>query len=553
MRQISEMRRTISAVAATAALCVLALLTVACARPAETAEPPAPDPDAAIGESGVLNGHTLQSEIDGRKLTLAQIVERGESLFTASFNALDGAGRPETTDVGVNNFRPPHTFPDNFNRISGPDANSCLGCHNQPRAGGSADNAANVFVLADRLHFVNFDGQEGDGGDLQTLKTVGNERAPLGLFGSGYVELLAREMTSDLHAIRDDARRRARRAGADVTAELSSKGVSFGRMTARPDGSLLTDRVEGVNDDLVIRPFMQKGTIVSLREFAVKAMNQHFGMQASERFGDSIDHDADGMADELTRGDITALVMFQATLPAPVRADPPSPATRDAAERGEALFTTLGCVTCHIPELPLESAVFSEPNPFNPSGKLSVFDVDEPYTADLTALDGINGNAGAPNFRRDERGRLMIPVFTDLKRHKMGDILDNEALEEEGVPTDEWLTRKLWGFASEPPFLHHGRATLISEAILSHGGEADASRAAFASLSADDQASVIEFLETLQHPPEDTTSGGRDTTTQLSGAALWTAIAGAAVVGGLAALVGVAAAMRIRRGKRVEP
>ena len=541
MRQISEMRRTISAVAATAALCVLTLLTAACARPAETAAP-----EHVVGETGVLNGHTLQSEIDGRKLTLAQIVERGESLFTASFNALDGAGRPETTDVGVNNFRPPHTFPDNFNRISGPDANSCLGCHNQPRAGGAADNAANVFVLADRLHFVNFDGQEGDGGDLQTLKTVGNERAPLGLFGSGYVELLAREMTSDLHAIRDDARRRARRTGVDVAVELSSKGVSFGRMTARPDGSLLTDRVEGVNDDLVIRPFMQKGTIVSLREFAVKAMNQHFGMQASERFGDSIDHDADGMADELTRGDITALVMFQATLPAPVRAEPPSPAARDAAERGEALFTTLGCVTCHIPELPLESAVFSEPNPFNPSGKLSVFDVDEPYTADLIALDGVNGNKGVPNFRRDEQGRLMIPVFTDMKRHKMGDFLNNEALEEEGVPTDEWLTRKLWGFASEPPFLHHGRATLISEAILSHGGEADTSRAAFASLSASDQASVIEFLETLQHPPEDTPNAGNDAGVTIFGPVLWAGLGGIAV-GSLLALAGVAIATRARK------
>ena len=40
------------------------------------------------------------------------------------------------------------------------------------------------------------------------------------------------------------------------------------------------------------------------------------------------------------------------------------------------------------------------------------------------------------------------------------------------MPTGEWLTRKLWGFASEPPFLHHGRATLMSEAILAHGGEA---------------------------------------------------------------------------------
>ena len=532
---------------ASAALCVVLLsmtLSLACARAVETAD------DGAVGESGVLGGHTLQSQIDGRELTLAEVVERGERLFTAPFNALDGAGRPETTDVGVNNFRPPVHFPDNFNRISGPDANSCLGCHNQPRAGGFADNAANVFVLADRLHFVNFDGGDGDGGETQTLKTVGNERASLGLFGSGYVELLAREMTSDLHAARDAARRQARQTGTDVETALSSKGVSFGRITARPDGSLLTDRVEGVNDDLVIRPFMQKGTIVSLREFAVKAMNQHFGMQAAERFGDSIDHDADGMADELTRGDITALVMFQATLPAPVRAEPTSAAARAAAERGQALFTTIGCVSCHIPELPLESAVFSEPNPFNPSGKLSVFDVDSPYTADLTALDGINGaNGNAANFRRDELGRLLIPVFTDLKRHKMGDFLNNEVLEEEGVPTDEWLTRKLWGFASEPPFLHHGRATLISEAILSHGGEADASRASFAALSADDQAAVIEFLETLQHPPEDAADdGGYGGNAQLSGAALWGALAGAAAVGGLLAAGGVAMAMRIRRG-----
>ena len=74
------------------------------------------------------------------------------------------------------------------------------------------------------------------------------------------------------------------------------------------------------------------------------------------------------------------------------------------------------------------------------------------------------------------------------------------------MPTDEWLTRKLWGFASEPPFLHHGRATLISEAILAHGGEAQASRDRFAALSDDDQAAVVEFLKTLQILPEGTDS-----------------------------------------------
>ena len=97
----------------------------------------------------------------------------------------------------------------------------------------------------------------------------------------------------------------------------------------------------------------------------------------------------------------------------------------------------------------------------------------------------------------------------------MGDLLDNEVLIQDGVPTDEWLTRKLWGFASEPPFLHHGRATLISEAILAHGGEAQGARDRFAALSQDDQAAVVEFLKTLQILPEDADSlviveGGTD-------------------------------------------
>ena len=97
---------------------------------------------------------------------------------------------------------------------------------------------------------------------------------------------------------------------------------------------------------------------------------------------------------------------------------------------------------------------------------------------------------------------MLVPAFTDLKRHKMGDLLDNEELIQDGVPTDEWLTRKLWGFASEPPFLHHGRATLISEAILAHGGEAQEARDRFAALTKDEQATVVEFLKTLQVLPE---------------------------------------------------
>lgn len=515
MNPLSATRKSLAFI-----LAILAWATLAACHNT-TAEPSSAP---RIGDTATLDGHTSQDDIESGSLTLDQIVERGERLFTTSFNTLDGAGRPETTDVSPDNFRPARTFPDNFNRISGPDANACSSCHGVPRLGGGGDNATNVFVLADGFHFVNFDGSEGDGFQAHTLRTVGNERTSLGLFGSGYIELLAREMTEDMHAIRDEARKQARDSGAPVSLPLTAKGVEFGTITASPDGSLDTSRVEGVDPDLVIRPFMQKGTIVSLREFAVKAMNQHFGMQASERFGDAVDHDADGMADELTRGDISALVIFQAMLPPPGRVMPDHPEARAAAQRGEALFSALECSTCHIPELSLNNPVFTEPNPFNPAGKLQVFEVANAYSVPLP--DG----GEATGLRSGPDDTIMVPVFTDLKRHSMGDILDNESREEEMVPTDQWLTRKLWGFANEPPYLHHGRATLISEAILAHGGEAQPSRDTFSTLPPDDQSAVVEFLKTLQIMPESEESSLPSTQLPIFGSAIiWAVIVGVTV------------------------
>lgn len=103
-------------------------------------------------------------------------------------------------------------------------------------------------------------------------------------------------------------------------------------------------------------------------------------------------------------------------------------------------------------------------------------------------------------------GRAIVRAFTDLKRHRMGDLLNNERLVQAGVPTDAFMTRKLWGVASEPPFLHNGRATLFTEAVLAHGGEAQAARDAFAALSASDRSSVVEFLKSLRILPAGTTA-----------------------------------------------
>ena len=60
-----------------------------------------------------------------------------------------------------------------------------------------------------------------------------------------------------------------------------------------------------------------------------------------------------------------------------------------------------------------------------------------------------------------------------------------------------FLTENLWGVGSTAPYLHDGRATTLSEAILSHGGEAKASKNLFAAMSTSEQADLIAFLDNL--------------------------------------------------------
>jgi CxxC motif-containing protein (DUF1111 family) len=448
-----------------------------------------------IGDQPAVLTHIDQADVEAGDYTADTMFQLGKVLFNANFSTLDGAGRPATNGTGAS--RDPEVAPHNFNRVSGPDANSCAGCHNVPRSGGGGDNVANVFVLGQALPFVNFDGDGGDGFTDHTLESVANERNTLGMFGAGFIEMLAREMTTDLHALRTQALADAALAGADVTVALETKGVSFGSLTAHSTGTLDTTGVEGVNADLVVRPFHQKGVVVSLREFTNNAMNHHHGIQPVERFGLGVDHDQDAMADELSVGDVTATAIYQALLPVPGRRMPSDPAERASVDHGEGVFGSIGCAVCHVPTLQLANPLFSEPNPFNPAGNLQLADVSAPFVADLTAV------GPGPHLQRELDGSVLVPAFTDLKRHDMGVELDNEAEIQGGVPTNQFLTKKLWGFANEPPYLHNGRALTIDEAIQKHGGEGAAARAAYNALSAEHRRSVVDFLKTLQVLPED--------------------------------------------------
>jgi CxxC motif-containing protein (DUF1111 family) len=126
-----------------------------------------------------------------------------------------------------------------------------------------------------------------------------------------------------------------------------------------------------------------------------------------------------------------------------------------------------------------------------------------PVMVDLTRED-------LPSPRLRPNGHVVyVPAYTDLKLHDItsgpGDpnieALDmNQPAGSHGffAGNPKFLTRKLWGFANEPPFYHHGMYTTIRQAVLAHAGEAQSARTRYEALSSYEQDCVIEFLKTLQ-------------------------------------------------------
>ncbi len=444
--------------------------------------------------------------------------ELGDELFETQFNALDGVG----ANVGEQQrfTRVPRADLSGFGewadhtpkRETGPNAQACNACHNLPFDDGAGQTNSNVH--RDPLHSA----------DLSTMI----QRNTPHLFGAGAVQLLAEEMTKRLHGIQRRATRHACSTGKSQTRILRAKGVQFGLLTVRPiqnspcQVKIDSSKIAGVSSDLIIRPFQWKGNNSTLRDFNRGASHNELGMQAVELVGRDEDGDFDGVTNEMTIGDQTALAIYIAAQPRPTTKvelsrlgliKPLSFHERKSIRRGKRIFSRIGCASCHTPKLKIQDPIFREPSlqahhrdEIFPSG---LYPLDElvdpafPVTFDLTRdqpdnivhdQDGKEIRFGT--FERDHRGRAIVRLYSDLKHHDLGSAL-SESIDETGTGSSTWLTKELWGVGSTAPYLHDGRATTLSDAILEHSGEADDSKQTFLRLSLVEKKNLLSFLENL--------------------------------------------------------
>jgi hypothetical protein len=332
--------------------------------------------------------------------------------------------------------------------------------------------------------------------------------------------------------------------GCPLVVNLTSKGVNYGQLSVDQNGVVDTSGVVGVNPDLRVRPFFAEGSTISMREFSVGAFNAEMGIQIN-----------DPVINAAAAGEFvvtpSGLVMdgtvdtFE-TSPEPEPTDPDGtephgpgltdesgialidfmefyllnyfkPGTyRETANTnaGRALFSQIGCTSCHIPNFTVEEdrrvadvetvhrlALPVEQRP--PAGVFNnLFAI---ASTRLVVVPNSEDEVGLPIIEPAREAFLVEDIFTDFKRHDLG-----PALHERNFDTtiqSTFMTEALWGVGTTAPYGHDGRSINLQEIILRHGGEATAQRNAYAALSTSQQNLIKEFLNVLiLFPPEDTAS-----------------------------------------------
>jgi Di-haem oxidoreductase, putative peroxidase len=413
-------------------------------------------------------------------------VVRGRQLFQRKFNDAQGVGPRHGDGIGDIAKNP---------ALGAGLSDSCASCHGRPQ------------------------GSAGSGGDVFTRP---ESRDAPHLFGLGVIEMLGDEITADLRAEQRTGLAVAQRLRRPVTVPLVSKGLSFGSLVAGPDGRVHTALVVGVDADLRVKPFFAQGSVFSMREFLVGALNAEMGLQAVDpdllaasrgvdvvtpaglRLSGSVDAigapaatdasadpDQDGVVNEIPTSAVDYLEFYLLNYFTPGLDE-----QTDVTRAGLRTMDAIGCTSCHVQDLPLarDRRVASVQTVWDPAQANSVF---SHLFATATPQHGlVDDGSGLPPLQPALGAPTVVHgVFADFKRHDLGPAFHERNFD--GSIQTQFMTEPLWGVSSSSPYGHDGRSATLDDVILRHGGEAQVSRDAFVALPEEQQEQVIAFLRTL--------------------------------------------------------
>ncbi len=273
-----------------------------------------------------------------------------------------------------------------------------------------------------------------------------SERNTTPLFGSGLIDAIPNAVIE-----------------AAATAQAGSKTFPeiHGRVSRLADGR--------------IGRFGWKGQMASLEDFVFTACAVELGLEVPGHH-----QSPDPLADEqkapfldLFADECAALKSFVATLPAPVERAPATTGEKERIAAGRSLFTSIGCATCHRPEMGSVAGLYSDLLLHNMGPTLG--DTGGYYGSDSAGSIG----GGSIASRRNQPNA----------RSQNGE-----------ANRQEWRTPPLWGIRDSGPYLHDGRAATLEQAIAIHGGEGHESAQAFASLEPGEKSVLMTFLKSLVAP-----------------------------------------------------